>query len=83
MIEELSEMELKFVELICEGLSHEQIASRLFRSTWTTYNYREEVRRKTESRTMVQAVAKLYDLGILKPKKSNHDQHRNIAVDQG
>jgi len=66
----INDMELAYVRLACEGLSCEQIAKRIFRSVHTVYCYREEVRRKTGSRNMIEAIAKLYDAGILQPKSS-------------
>ncbi len=67
---QLNDMELKYVQLACQGLSRRQIAAVMHRSDWTIVGYQESVREKTQSKTTVEAVAKLYDLGILKPKSS-------------
>lgn len=66
----LNERELQYARLACEGLTHEEIAERMFKSVFTIRNYRDNVRDKTGSRSTVEAIAKLYDLGILKPKSS-------------
>lgn len=69
-MESLTDIELEFVKLVCQGLLHEEIAKRLFRSIHTISGYRESVRRKTNSETMAQAIATLYGYGILKPSSS-------------
>ena len=66
----LNDRELEYVRLACQGLSHEEIARRMYRSVFTIRNYQENVRMKTDSHTTIQAVAKLYDAGILKAKSS-------------
>lgn len=63
-------MELEYVRLACKGMCREEIASRMYRSPWTIVNYQESVRSKTQSKTMAEAVAKLYDHGILQPSFS-------------
>lgn len=66
----LNDRELAYAKLACEGLTAEEIAERMFKSVFTIRNYRDNVLNKTGSRSTVQAIATLYDLGILKPKSS-------------
>lgn len=80
-MEPLNDMEMEFVKLACQGNKGEEIAKQLFRSHWTVTGYRESVIKKTRSRNMVEAVAKLYDTGILKPNYF-YDQSANSAMDK-
>lgn len=61
-------MEIEVVRLSCEGMPYKEIADRLYRSPRTIDGYRDRILEKTGARNMVEAVAKLYDHGILKPK---------------
>lgn len=62
---QLTEIELQFVRLLCEGLNNQEIAKKLFRSRWTINGYRESLLLKTKSKNSVQAIAKLFKQGIL------------------
>jgi DNA-binding NarL/FixJ family response regulator len=64
-MEELTQIELEVARLLCDGLNNDEIAKRLFRSVFTINGYREEIRRKTKSKTALQAVVKLIKEGIL------------------
>lgn len=61
----LTEMELRFAVLLCDGLSHEEIAKKMFRSAWTVNGYRERLIKKTNAKNSVHAIAILFKDGIL------------------
>ena len=67
MVEPLSERELEVLELIAEGLTNQQIASRLFLSLNTVKAHARNIYGKLGVRSRTQAVARARALGILSP----------------
>ena len=65
MVEPLSERELEVLELIAEGLTNREIASRLFLSLNTVKAHTRNIYGKLGVRSRTQAVARARTLGIL------------------
>jgi LuxR family maltose regulon positive regulatory protein len=65
LIEPLSERELEVLQLISEGLTNRDIASRLFLSLNTVKVHTRNIYGKLDIHNRTQAVAKARTLGIL------------------
>lgn len=63
--EPLSDRELEILQLIAEGLSNPEIATRLFLAEGTVKNYVSNILQKTDTRDRTQAVLKAQSLGLL------------------
>ena len=68
-IEPLSERELEVLELIAEGLTNQEIASRLFLALNTIKAHTRSIYSKLGVNSRIQAVARARDLGVLSPGK--------------
>ncbi len=64
-IEPLSERELEVLELIAEGLTNQEIATRLFLTLNTVKAHTRNIYSKLGVNSRIQAVARARDLGIL------------------
>jgi DNA-binding CsgD family transcriptional regulator len=60
-----SPKQLEVVRLLAAGLRHKQIADRMSISQKTVASHIEDVRKKSRSKTMVQAVIQCHKLGII------------------
>jgi LuxR family maltose regulon positive regulatory protein len=67
LIEPLSERELEVLQLIAEGLTNREIASRLFLSVNTVKAHARNINGKLDTRNRTQAVARARGLEILPP----------------
>ncbi len=67
LIEPLSERELEVLQLIAEGLTNREIASRLFLSLNTVKTHTRNIYGKLDTHNRTQAVARARALGILPP----------------
>ena len=65
MIEPLSERELEVLQLIAEGLTNREIASRLFLSLNTVQAHTRNVYGKLDVHNRTQAVVRARALGVL------------------
>jgi LuxR family maltose regulon positive regulatory protein len=65
LIEKLSERELEVLQLIAEGLTNPEIASRLFLSLNTVKSHSRNIYGKLGVHTRTQAVARARALGVL------------------
>lgn len=65
----LSRRELQVLELVRDGLSNTEIATRLALSAVTAKNHLQNIRRKLGVRTRGQAVAEALRLGLLAPRR--------------
>jgi len=65
LIEPLSERELEVLQLIAEGLTNREIASRLFVSLNTVKAHTRNIYGKLGVHNRTQAVAKAQNLGVL------------------
>ncbi len=63
--EPLSDRELEILQLIAEGLSNPEIATRLFLAEGTVKNYVTNILQKTDTRDRTQAALKAKTLGLL------------------
>ena len=68
-IEPLSEREIEVLHLIAEGLTNQEIASRLFLSLHTVKGHARNIYSKLDVKNRTQAVAKGKALGMLLPDK--------------
>jgi len=62
----LTNIEIEYILLRCEGLTNEEAARRMFRSPRTLDGYRDDILTKTGCRSMIQAVALLFRQGVIK-----------------
>lgn len=60
-----SPKQLEVVRLLAAGLRHKQIADRMNVSQKTVESHLEDIRKKSRSKTMVQAVIQCHKLGII------------------
>jgi LuxR family maltose regulon positive regulatory protein len=67
LIEPLSERELEVLQLIAEGLTNREIASRLFLSPNTVKTHTRNIYGKLDTHNRTQAVARAGALGIMRP----------------
>jgi LuxR family maltose regulon positive regulatory protein len=67
MIESLSERELEVLQLIAEGLTNPEIASRLYLSLNTIKSHAHNIYGKLSAHNRTQAVARARALGVLRP----------------
>ncbi|SHG68752.1 regulatory protein, luxR family [Salegentibacter echinorum] len=65
--EVLSKRELEITKLIAEGLSAEEIAEKLFISIHTVRTHRKNILKRTNSKNIVQLVARTIAAGIIAP----------------
>ena len=80
LIEPLSKRELKVLQLMAEGLTNPEIASRLFVSPKTVKAHARNIYGKLGVHNRTQAVTRARALGILPSIKSRSNQrHRNLA----
>jgi LuxR family maltose regulon positive regulatory protein len=67
LVEPLSEREVEVLQLIAEGLTNQQVATRLYLSMHTVKAHARNIYRKLAVRNRTQAVAKGRTLGVLSP----------------
>jgi len=67
LIEPLSERELEVLQLIAQGLTNQEVASRLYLSLNTVKAHSRNIYGKLDVHSRVQAVAKARTLGLLPP----------------
>jgi len=65
LIEPLSERELEVLQLIAEGLSNQEIATRLFLSLHTVKTHTRNIYSKLNAHNRTEAVARARTVGIL------------------
>jgi LuxR family maltose regulon positive regulatory protein len=68
LIEPLSERELEILQLLAEGLTNPEIATRLFLSLNTVKVHARNIYGKLNVHNRTQAVARSQELGLLPPK---------------
>jgi LuxR family maltose regulon positive regulatory protein len=68
LIEPLSERELEVLELLAEGLTNSEIASRLFLTLNTVKSHSRNIYGKLDVHSRTQATARAQALGLLPPK---------------
>jgi LuxR family maltose regulon positive regulatory protein len=68
LIKPLSMREIEVLQLISEGLTNQQIASKLFLSLHTVKGHARKIYSKLGVKNRTQAIAKEKALGILSPK---------------
>jgi DNA-binding CsgD family transcriptional regulator len=62
----LTETEREYLMLICEGLTHQEMAQRLFRSVAAFNRRRDRLLKRFECKNRPHLVATLFRLGVLK-----------------
>jgi LuxR family transcriptional regulator, maltose regulon positive regulatory protein len=67
MVEPVSERELAVLQLIAEGLTNQEIASKLFLSLHTVKVHARNIYRKLGVKSRTRAIARGKALGILSP----------------
>jgi len=67
LVEPLSERELEVLQFIAEGLTNQEIATRLYLSLYTVKAHARNIYAKLGVKNRTQAVAKGKALGILSP----------------
>lgn len=67
LIEPLSEREIEVLQIIADGLTNQEIASRLYLSLNTVKVHTRNIYGKLDVNNRTQAVARARDLGILTP----------------
>ena len=68
-VEPLSEREIQVLQLIAEGLTNQEVATRLYLSLHTVKAHARNIYRKLAVRNRTQAVAKGRTLGVLSPTR--------------
>jgi LuxR family maltose regulon positive regulatory protein len=68
LIEPLSEREIEVLQLVAEGLTNKEIASRLFLSLNTIKGHTRNIYGKLDVHSRTQAVARAQSLGLLPPR---------------
>ena len=68
LIEPLSEREIEVLQLVAEGLTNNEIASRLFLSLNTIKGHTRNIYGKLNVHSRTQAVARAQSLGLLPPR---------------